>query len=451
MCDITPEIFPHAPTALAQITEDMLRLARAAGATNASASVSESKGLSTKLRQGRIQALSREVRSGASLTVYIGQRQGSASSTDLSPHSLREMAEAACAIARHTTEDEFSGLADSELLCRRPQALDLYHPWEPEADTLIGLAREIEASIAEQPQAQSDGVWASASQGHFWMTNTAGFSGGYAQSNHALSASVIASRDAVRTRDFWSSHARRAEALEPAQSIGREAALRSIALLDQRPLVSGDYPVLFDARNALSLLEHFVQAISGRALYMKTSFLGERFATQIFPEHLDILEDPFIRGGKASAPFDPEGVSGSRRLLIEGGVLRGALLGSYSARRLAQRSTGNAGGCYNLQLSSRLSAASDDSAAMLRKLGTGLWVTGLSGDGVRLINGDYSRVARGFWVEGGEIVHAVDGVTISGNLLDMWRQIIAVGVDNFNAGPFSSGSILIERMRVAGH
>lgn len=443
-------IFPHSTEALADIGAKLLGLARAAGATEAMASVSESKGISTQLRQGRIQALSREVRSGVSLTVYIGHRQGSAHSTEVSPQSLREMAEAACAIARHTQEDPCSGLAEDEQLCRTPQALDLFHPWEPESDTLVTLAREIEAGMAPHPEVQSDGVWASAAQGQVWMSNSRGFAAGYAHSSHTLAASAIAARGNVRTRDFWSSQARRSELLQTPASVGLQAAQRSVALLDQRPIGSGHFPVLFDARSALSLLEHLIQAISGRALYMKSSFLGERFGSQVFPSHVDIIEDPFVPGGNASAPFDPEGVAGTRRALVAQGVLHGALLGTYSARRLGQSSTGNAGGCHNVRLSSRLGNATDDTAAMLRKLGKGLFVTGLSGEGVRLINGDYSRVARGFWVEGGEILHAVDGVTIAGNLLDMWQEIAAIGADPFTNGALSSGSVLIKRMRVAG-
>jgi PmbA protein len=442
-------IFPHSQKALADITAQLLDFARAAGATDAMASVSEYKGISTHLRQGRIQALSREVHSGVSLNVYIGQRQGSAHSTEVSPESLREMAQAACAIARHTTEDLFSGLAEEDQLCRAPMALDLFHPWEPETDTLITWSRAIEEGMAKHPEVQSDGVWANAGQGHVWLANSRGFAAGYAQSNHALSASAIATRADIRTRDFWSSQARRADALQTPVSVGAEAAQRSAALLDQRRINSGHYPVLFDARNAVSLLGHLTQAIHGRALYMKTSLLGERFGSQVFPAHVDVVEDPFVPGGKASAPFDSEGVAGTRRALVDQGVLHGALLSTYSARRLGQRSTGNASGCYNLQLSSRHSAATDDQAAMLRKLGTGLFVTGLSGEGVRLINGDYSRVARGFWVEGGEIVHAVDGLTIAGNLLDMWQQIVAVGTDTFTSGALSSGSILVAPMRVA--
>lgn len=442
--------FPHTLESLAHISATLLNLARSSGATDAMATVSESKGVNTQLRQGRIQALSREVRSGVSLTVYIGQRQGSAFSTDVSPHSLREMADAACAIARHTQEDPFSGLAEEEQLCRRPQALDLFHPWEPESDTIVTLAREIESGMATHPEVQSDSVWASASQGQVWMANSRGFAAGYAHSNHTLAASAIATRANVRTRDFWSSQARRVERLGAPHNVGLQAAQRSVALLDQRPIGSGHFPVLFDARSALSLLEHLIQAISGRALYMKSSVLGERFGSQIFPPHVDIIEDPFVPGGNASAPFDLEGVAGTRRALVAQGVLHGALFSVYSARRLGQRSTGNAGGCYNVRLSSRLSHATDDTTAMLRKLGKGLFVTGLSGEGVRLINGDYSRVARGFWVEGGEILHAVDGVTIAGNLLDMWRGIAAVGADPFTSGALSSGSVLIERMRVAG-
>lgn len=444
------DIFPHSRQALADIAGRLLDHARAAGATDASASISESKGLSTQLRQGRIKALSREVRSNLSLTVYIGKRQGSAHGSDLSPQSLQELAEAACAIARHTSEDPHAGQAEPDQLCRTVQDLDLFHPWEPEADTLIAHATDIEAGMADFPEAQSDGAWAGAMQGHFWLANTAGFGGGYAHSSHALSASAIAIRGDTRGRDFWSSQARKAEDLATARAVGAEAARRAVALLDQRPITSGHYPVLFDARSALSLLEHLAQAISGRPLYMKTSFLGERFGSAVFADHVSVIEDPFIRGALASAPFDPEGVAGSQRALVDQGVLQGALLGSFSARKLGRQSTGNAGGCYNLKLQSRLTDATDDSRAMLQKLGTGLFVTSLSGDGVRLISGDYSRAARGFWVENGEIVHAVDGLTVAGNLLDIWRGIQAIGADTHTSGAFSSGSVLIDSLRVAG-
>lgn len=444
------DIFPHSREALAAIAGQLLDAACAAGASEASASISESKGLSTQLWQGRIRSLGREVRSSVSLTVYIGKRQGSAHGSDLSPQSLREMAEAACAIARHTTEDPCAGLADAASYPSPTRDLDLFHPWEPEADELIARAREIEAGMAGHAAVQSDGAWAAALQSHFWLANTAGFGDGYAQSNHVFSASCLASRDAVRTRDFWSSQERNRNELMPPGEVGDAAARRCTALLDQGTAPGGLYPVLFDARSATSLLEHLVQAISGRPLYMKTSFLGERFGSAIFPDHVSVIEDPFIPGGKASAPFDPEGVAGSRRALVDQGVLHGALLGSYSARKLGLRSTGNAGGCYNLRLASTRTHTGDDTAAMLRKLGTGLFVTGLSGDGVRLISGDYSRAARGFWVRNGEIVHAVDGVTIAGNLLDLWRGIQAIGSDSFTNGPFTTGPVLIDALRVAG-
>ncbi|KAF7600512.1 MAG: hypothetical protein CGU29_02050 [Candidatus Dactylopiibacterium carminicum] len=442
-------LFPHDQAGLDAITAALLDAARRHGATDAVASVSENKGQTAHLRQGRIRALSREVSCGLSLAVYIGQRQGHTHSTDFTPDSLEEMARAACAIAQHTQEDPFAGLPDTDALCKTPLDLDLYHPWEPDSETLVTLARQIEEGIADWPEAASDGAWASAGQSQVRLANSRGFSAGYAQSYHGFTASVLAARDDIRCREFWHEGGRRQGELPAAKQIGAQAAGRAISLLDQRPIASGEFPVLFDARSAISLLQHLCQAISGRPLYMKTSFLGERFGQPIFPEHIDVIEDPFIPGALASQPFDTEGISASRRVLVESGVLRGALLGQYSARRLGLPVTGNAGGNTNVQIASRLTRPDDDLAAMLRKLGTGLMVTNLSGEGARLINGDYSRAARGFWVERGEIRHAVDGVTIAGNLLEMWQSIAAIGADTFVSGAFSTGSILLSRMHVA--
>jgi PmbA protein len=443
-------IFPHELTELAGITSRLLDAARQHGATDASASVFESKAQAVQLRQGRIQSLGREVRNGLSLTVFIGQRQGSAHSSDLAPASLAEMAEAACAIARHTEEDPYAGLPEPGEFARHLEDLDLYHPWEPDSETLITLAREIENGMAACPEAASDGAWANAGQSQFWLANTRGFGAGYAHSGHSLSARVLAQRGDSRNRDFWFCQARRQAHLENAASIGAEAARRTVAALNPKRIQGGNFPVLFDPRSACTLLGHFSQAVSGRPLYMKTSFLGERFDSQILPVHISILEDPFIPGGKASAPFDADGIAGSRRALVDAGWLRSPLLGHYAARRLGQHSTGNAGGAYNLSMTSTLTRPEDNFASMLEKLGTGLLVTSLAGDGLRLINGDYSRVAQGFWVENGSIAHPVDGATIAGNLLEMWQQIVAIGKDIQTEGPFTTGSILIGNMRIAG-
>lgn len=443
------KLFPHDPGDLDAITTDLLDQARQHGATDAAASVFENRAHSVHLRQGRIQALGSEVRCGLSLTVFIGHRQGSAHCTDLTNGSLAEMAKAACAIARNTEEDPFAGLPDRENLCCHPRELALLHEWLPESEELIELAHEIEAGMLPYTDSCSDGAWAAAAQSQVWLANSRGFGAGYKQSAHSLSARALAQRGAARNRDFWQRQERDHTKLPPASGIGAEAARRTMAALDPRPIKGGSYPVLFEARVAGTLLGHLAQAVSGRALYMKTSFLCDRFDSAILPPHISITEDPFIPGGKASAPFDSEGISGQYRHLVEKGILRGALLGQYSARRLGQRSTGNADGAYNLTMASERTHPTDDLPSMLGRLGTGLLVTNLAGDGVRLINGDYSRVAQGFWVEDGAILHAVEGVTIAGNLLDMWQQILAIGADTYTEGAFTTGAILIGNMRAA--
>ena len=444
--------FARSQQQLADVAESLIARALANGASDAVVSVSESNGLSVELRQGRVKSRTREIHSGISLTAFRGQRQGSTNSTDFSADSLEEMAQAACTIASFTGEDPKAGQAEAELLCREAAELDLNHPWALDVDAAVTLARRIEAGIAaEGAEAESDGSWVGANQSQFFLATSRGFAKGFSQSNHSLAASVLARRGEQRQRNFWSSQERMASRLQAPEAVGAEAAQRALAMLDIQPLATHSGPVLFDARSACSLIGHFASAASGRALYTRNSFLSDRLEQSLFADHLDLREDPFIIGGKASAPFDGEGIAGQRRELISAGRLQGYFLGIYSARQLGMTSTGNASGPHNLRLHSRLTQAQDDFDAMLRKLDTGLLVTGLAGDGVRMITGDYSRAANGFWVQGGEIQHAVSGITIASDLRSMWRAIVAVGNDCFSQGALNSGSVLIDNMRIAGH
>lgn len=444
------QLFPHHQSDLSGIAARLLDQARHHGATDASASIFESQAQSVHMRQNRIQAMGKEIQNGISLTVFIGQCQGSTHSTDLSTTSLDEMAVAACNIARHTQADACAGLPEAKQFRTEQPDLDLLHPWQPDSETLIDLTRRIEQGITPHPGTLSDGAWASAWHGQLWLANTRNFSAGYAFSNHALSARVLAQKAGKRQIDYWSSQERAADNLSDAEQVGAEAARRAEAALDIGPVRTGTFPVLFEARAAISLLGHLTQAISGRPLYMQTSFLGHSFDTQVFSDHICVIEDPFIRSGQASAPFDADGLSGKRRAIVDRGILRGAFLGHYAARRLGCNSTGNASGPYNLLIQSSLTQSDDTLQTMLGKLDTGLYVTALAGDGVRLINGDYSRAASGFWVEHGEVRHAVDGVTLAGNLREMWQGIQAIGADCRTEGPYTTGSILIDHMHIAG-
>jgi PmbA protein len=290
----------------------------------------------------------------------------------------------------------------------------------------------------------------SAQQSHFFSAHTHGFRGGYASSRHSLSVSPIAGKGDDMQRDAWYSSHRSADDLASPQAIGRYAAERALSRLHARKIATLECPVLFESPLAAGLLGSFVQAISGGALYRKSSFLLDSLGKQVFAKHIDILEDPFVKRGKGSSPFDDEGVKVQPRAVVQGGRVQGYFLSSYSARKLGMKTTGNAGGSHNLVLTSSLTRAGDDLDAMLQKLGTGLFVTELMGSGVNYVTGDYSRGASGFWVEKGRIAFPVEEITIAGNMKAMLKGIEAVGADSYNYGAKTVGSILVNRMKVAG-
>lgn len=435
-----------------ELVEKALAHARALGASDAAAEVSESQGLSVTVRKDDIETVEQTRDRSLDVTVYAGQRRGSASTSDFSAAALKETVEAAWHIARYTAEDPAAGLPDAELLATEFPDLDLYHPWDLSAEAAAELALQAEhaALSTDKRIANSDGASVSSYEGHFVMGNTRGFLNGYPYSRHSLSVSPIAGRGDNMQRDDWYTSDRNWAKLADPVRVGRYAAERALSRLSARRIRTGKYPVLFEAPLACGLLGSLTQALSGGALYRKSSFLVDSLGRQVFPGHIDVLEDPGIKGAQGSAAFDDEGVRTQARKVVDAGTIQGYFLSSYTARKLGMATTGNAGGSHNLALTSRLTRPSDDFRAMLRKLGTGLLVTELIGQGINYVTGDYSRGAFGYWVENGEIQHAVQEITIAGNLRDMFGSVAAVGADTLTRGTKTTGSILLPEMSIAG-
>ena len=437
------------------LVEDALSLAKSLGASDAGVEVSEGAGLSVSVRKGKIENVERNRDKAIGVSVYIGQRRGNASTSDFSPAALRQTVRAAFDIARFTAEDSAAGLPEASDLALGWAAdcdLDLFHPWSVNAEQAAELALRCEAAaLGTDPMiTNSDGAGVSAQQSHFYAGNSRGFCGGYASSRHSLSVSPIAGRGRDMQRDSWYTSMRDAADLASPESVGHYAAQRALSRLKGRKIPTGEMPVLFESTVAAGLLGAYVQATSGGALYRKATFLLDSLGQPVFPDHIDIDEDPHIRKAKGSAPFDDEGVRTRARKVVEAGVTQGYFLSSYSARKLGMKTTGHAGGSQNLHLRSRLTAAGDNLDEMLRKLHRGLFVVELMGQGVNYVTGDYSRGAAGFWVENGCIVHPVEEVTIAGHLGEMFKGIVAVGADEYTMGSKTIGSVLVDKMMVAG-
>jgi PmbA protein len=438
-----------------QIVEDTLAIARRLGASDAGAEVSEGVGLSVSVRKGELENVERNRDKSLAVGVYLGQRRGNASTSDFSPAAVVQTVQAAYDIARFTAEDPVAGLPDERDLASAEEAardLDLFHPWPIDAAQAAELARRCEdaALAVDRRITNSEGAGVSAQQSHFWAGNTRGFRGGYASSRHYLSVSPIAGRGRGMQRDAWYSSMRDAVDLAPPEAVGRYAAERALSRLMSRRLSTGEAPVLFESTVAAGLLGAYVQATSGGALYRKATFLHGSLGQAVFAPHVDIVEDPHQPKGKGSAPFDDEGVRTHARKVVEGGIVQGYFLSSYSARKLGMRTTGHAGGAQNLAMTSRLTRPGDDLDAMIARLGRGLFVTELMGQGVNYVTGDYSRGAAGFWVERGRIAYPVHEITIAGNLRQMFQAIAAIGADVYTQGSKSIGSVLVERMKLAG-
>jgi PmbA protein len=445
-------MFDYSNERLHQITAEVLQIARGLGASDAAVDASESTGLTVNVRKGKVETIEQTRDKGVGVTVYIGQRRGHASTSDFSARALHDTVDAAYQIARFTGEDDCAGLPDADTLATERPDLDLFHPWDLSVDHAIELACRIEAAaFATSPLIRnSDGASVSISHGHFVAANSQGFAGGYPYSRHSMACAPIAEHRGAMQRDDWYSASAVPARLADPEKLGRYAAERALSRLGARRLSTRKVPVLFESPLACGLLGHFVQAVSGGALYRRTSFLVDSLGKDVFAPHIDILEDPTIPAELGSSAFDSEGVATARRQVVSGGRLNGYFLSTYSARKLGMKTTGNAGGAHNLALTSRLTRQLDDLPAMLERLGTGLFVTDLMGQGVNYVTGDYSRGVGGFWVEGGKIRYPVEEITIAGNLRDMFHGIVAVGSDVIQRGGRRTGSILIDQMSVAG-
>jgi PmbA protein len=440
--------FSHSIDTLKQITQDILAQARKAGASACEAEVNQGFGQNVTVRLGEVETIEYNRDKGLGVTVYFGQKRGHASTSDFSPDAIRDTVHAAVTIAKYTAEDEFAGLPDEHLLARDIPDLDLYHPWDLSADDAVELARSCEAAAlaVDTRINNSEGGSVSTQESTFVYGNSLGFIGGYPTSRQGISCAVIAESDAGMQRDYWYSTARAQADLDRPEAVGRIAGERTLRRLDARKLKTCQVPVIFEASVATGLIASYVSAVSGGNLYRKTSFLLDSLGKQVFAPLVQIRELAHLPKGLASSPFDNEGVATHDRDVLKDGVVQGYFLSSYSARKLGMTSTGNAGGNHNLIVQS----GELDLAGLTKQMGTGLLVTELLGQGTNPVTGDYSRGAAGFWVENGVIQYPVEEITIAGNLKDMFKQILAIGNDVLVRGSRQCGSILIEKMTVAG-
>ncbi|GAB2569040.1 metalloprotease PmbA [Dyella jejuensis] len=437
---------------LAQLAEDVIRRARAAGASQAEVSASIDTGLNVNVRLGEVETVEHTRDRGFGLTVYFGRRKGSASTADLHADSIQATLEQACAIARYTEEDPAAGLADATRMATQFPDLDLWHPWAIDTADAIALGQDIEAAgRAHAGISQSDGASVQMGESVSVYANSHGFVGRERGTRHSLSLSLIAGDEAGMQRDYWYDTARSADDFISAQMLGDKAAERTLARMGARRLSTRQSPVLFAPEVARGLIGHLIGAVSGGALYRRASFLLDHAGKQVMPSWLTIVERPHLMRGQGSGAFDAEGVATRDSALIESGVLARYVLGSYSARKLGLVSTGNAGGIHNLVVEpGSVDGATEDFRGMLQRLGTGLLVTEVMGQGVNTITGDYSRGASGFWVDKGEIAYPVEEITIAANLRDMLAGIVAVGSDVDKRSHLLTGSILLDRMTIAG-
>lgn len=433
---------------LEDLARRALDLAAGQGADQAEVSASLTTGLSVTVRRGEVETLEHQRDRGFGVTVYFGNRKGGASTSDLAEASVRETVEKACTIARHTAADPCAGLADAELMAADIPDLELDHPWAVDPDEAVSVARECEAAglAADKRITNSEGGSLSTHRSLRIYGNSHGFLASYPSTSHYISCVLIAGEGDGMQRDYWYTSARRPSALESPAAVGRRAAERTLRRLGAKRLGTRNVPVLFAAEIARGLIGHLVGAVKGTSQYRKASFLLGAAGEQVLPDWLQLSERPHLPAAPGSAPFDYEGVATRDRELVADGVLQGYVLSSYSARRLGLQTTGNAGGIHNLIVS----PGSGSFEELVRTMGRGFIATELMGQGINPVTGDYSRGASGFWVEGGEIVHPVQEITIAGNLREMLMDIQAVGDDVDARGGIRSGSVLIGRMTVAG-
>jgi PmbA protein len=435
---------------LADVISMALAEARAAGATQAEADCSLQQGLNVTVRLGEVETIEYQRDRALGITVYFNGAKGSASSADLRPEAVKQMVAKACSIARHTTRDEFAGLADPADMARDIPDLDLYHPWELTPEQAIDMARDCEAAgmAVDRRITNSEGATLSTHRGVRVYGNTHGFLAGYPSSSHSISCVLLAQDEEGMQRDYWYTAARAPTELDDLAQVGRRAGERAVARLGARQLSTRKAPVLFAADMARGFFGHLVSAVRGSSQYRKSSFLLDAAGEQLLPGFVQMNERPHLRRALASSPFDAEGVTTRDRKLVTDGVLQGYVLGSYSARKLGLKTTGNAGGIHNLLVESAAGLLTREQ--MLRQLDRGLFVTEMMGQGVNGVTGDYSRGASGFWVEGGAIAYPVHEVTIAGNLRQMYQSVRALGDDVDTHGAIRTGSALVDELTIAG-
>ena len=447
-------MFTYSSNQFQEIIEFMLAEAGRRGASDAIAEVSEGQGLAVTVRKGEVETIEQSLDKQVGVTVFLGHRRGNASTSDFSQASLRATVEAAYHIAQHTAEDDCAGPAEPELLEKKQKDLDLFHPWAIDAIEAVEIARAAEAAafaVSKQIR-NSDGASVSAHHGHFMMGTTNGFMGGYPFSRHYISCAPIANgltKKSGMQRDDWYSSSRVPKELAEPAAIGKYAAQRALSRLNARSISTRRCPVIFEAPLAAGLMGGLVQAVSGGALYRKSSFLLDSLGKAVLPKHVSLIEEPHHHAMMGSAPFDEEGVKTHARTVVDQGILQGYFLSTYSARKLGMKTTGNAGGSHHLIFQSK-KTRQGGLPALLKEMGTGLLVTELMGQGVNYVTGDYSRGAFGYWVENGEIQYPVEEVTIAGNLRDMLMDIAMIGSDTLVRGSKETGSILIGSMTVGG-
>ncbi|GAB7129537.1 metalloprotease PmbA [Silvimonas sp. JCM 19000] len=439
--------FSFSEQQLADLASQVLDQARQQGASDCDVEISESFGQNVTVRLGDVETIEYNRDKGMGVTVYVGKQKGHASTSDFTASALADTVGAALAIARFTAADEYAGLPERERLATHFPDLDLYHPWDLPVEGAIALAKECEdaARAVDSRISNSEGGSTSTHASRWVYGNSQGFIGTGTGSRYSISAAVIAEDDSGMQRDYWYSSVRDATELENAAAIGRRAGERAVRRLGAQRVKTGEYPVLFEAPVAASLLSHWVSAVSGGSLYRKSSFLTDSLGQQVFAPCVTIVEDPFLKKGLGSSAFDGEGVATQLRTVVDAGVLNGYFLSSYSARKLGMQTTGNAGGAHNLLVTP--TASFDE---LLAELGTGLLVTELLGHGINMVTGDYSRGAAGFWVENGKIQYPVEEITVAGNLRDIYQQIVGIGSDVLLSSSKRVGSVLIRKMTVAG-
>jgi len=436
-------------TNLQEIIARVLLLARQGGASSAEAGIGTGSGFMVTARLGEVETVEHQRDKGLNITVYLNRKKGSASTTDFGDAAIQETVRAACTIAKHTSEDEFAGLIDPEFIARKIPDLDLHHPWDltPEAAIELAVACETDARNFDKRITNSEGATINTYSGSHYYGNSHDFTGGWDWSSHSIDCAMIAGHDGKMQRDGWYTKKRDPAELEDIHTLAETAARRALMRLDSRQLPTLTVPVIYEAPVAGSLFSSLINAISGGAQYRKSTFLLDKAGKKIFPDYINIDERPHLKKGPGSAPFDSDGMATRERRLVANGVLQAYILSAYSARKLGLPPTGNAGGVHNLIVET----GKQDLASLLRSMDKGLLITDLIGFGINQVTGDYSRGASGFWVEHGEIQFPVEEITVAGNLIDMYHQIIAIGNDVDTRGNIQTGSVLIEKMTVAGN